>query len=167
MGAGESRERVLTAETELLAHGRNWWLSSPRRPAAAPATSLVARDVAIGVPAAGSVGAAAAPPDGPAPRGQHIHTVMLQQEPPPAGAAARAPPLVLVHGYGTGLGYWYPGLTPLAERWPGAVYAVDALGSGLSTRTEEDSARSVPTARAGILLGSAASRCVGPGHRAE
>eukprot|EP01052_Picozoa_sp_SAG31_P014859 SAG31_NODE_938_length_10882_cov_18.550032_2_plen_147_part_00 len=111
---------MVTAESELLAHGRGWWLGSARRPADAPVTSLTVKDVQIG-------------------GDQVIHCAIAEQL-DGGGAPQRSnPPLVLIHGYGCGLGYWYPALTPLAEKWPGAVYAVDNLGSGLSTRSQRDS----------------------------
>jgi pimeloyl-ACP methyl ester carboxylesterase len=44
------------------------------------------------------------------------------------------PPLVMMHGFASGIGMWYAALPSLAEQYKGPLYAVDSFGSGLSTR---------------------------------
>lgn len=64
--------------------------------------------------------------------GCELHMVQCRRVEGPDGA--RAPPLVLLHGYGSGTGIYYAALPPLAEAWPGSVYALDSPGCGLSSR---------------------------------
>lgn len=61
--------------------------------------------------------------------GHTIHTVKYA-----GGGRASGPPLLLVHGYGSGIGIFYSVLPILATYWPGDVYAIDLLGCGLSSR---------------------------------
>lgn len=49
-------------------------------------------------------------------------------------AAACKSPMVLVHGFGSGIGIYYAALPQLANKWNAPVFAVDSLGCGLSTR---------------------------------
>eukprot|EP00939_MAST-03C_sp_MAST-3C-sp1_P002601 g2601.t1 len=65
--------------------------------------------------------------------GRSIHTVSIERrEGDKAGNDYG--PLVLLHGYGGGVGMFYSILPQLASRWHGAVYALDSPGCGLSTR---------------------------------
>jgi len=55
---------------------------------------------------------------------------------PSRAAAEEGMPLVLVHGYGGGIGMFYNSAPPLVDSWPGTVYVVDMLGCGLSSRPQ-------------------------------
>ncbi|XP_041031346.1 (Lyso)-N-acylphosphatidylethanolamine lipase isoform X2 [Carcharodon carcharias] len=61
------------------------------------------------------------------PSNHRIWTLALSPE-----TLARRTPLVLVHGFGGGLGLWVQNLEPLSRRQP--VYAFDLLGFGRSSR---------------------------------
>jgi cardiolipin-specific phospholipase len=45
-------------------------------------------------------------------------------------------PLVIMHGYGNGIGYLFPNLVPLASKTRRKVFGIDMLGFGLSSRPE-------------------------------
>ena len=59
-----------------------------------------------------------------------IHTVKCTK---PAGNGPKLPPMVLIHGYGGGVGMWYATL-PLLSKLDRDVFAIDTMGCGLSSR---------------------------------
>ena len=65
------------------------------------------------------------------PRGCLIHQVQYHSS---TTDRLEAPPLVALHGFGSGVGIWYRALPALAAQWPGPVLALDWFGCGMSTR---------------------------------
>eukprot|EP00941_MAST-03F_sp_MAST-3F-sp1_P006345 g6345.t1 len=61
-----------------------------------------------------------------------IHTVRVKK------STNGDPPIVFLHGYAQGSGLFYSLLPVVARRYPGEIYAVDALGSGLSSRPDDE-----------------------------
>lgn len=47
-------------------------------------------------------------------------------------------PMVLMHGFGSGIGVYFAALPGLANTWDGPVLAIDSLGCGLSSRPVHD-----------------------------
>lgn len=128
---GGSSSALARAEHELLSRGVEWWTrvsrarevpSSPRPSpplSSPPPVAFSLRDVPIG-------------------DGLHIHTAEyspseMEEERRSAGGGEQ-PPLVMMHGFGTGLGIYYAALPALAERWAGRILALDSLGCCLSSR---------------------------------
>jgi len=62
-----------------------------------------------------------------------IHTLRSTSA---AGCNSEEPPVVLVHGYGSGVGMWFATLPLLVSRLNRQVLAIDLPGCGLSTRPE-------------------------------
>lgn len=130
MGNFEStRSHALRAENELLNWGVDWWESWKSRHSGAAyaeadsenssrAVEFRSYDVNLD-------------PDG----HEFIHTVRFAKKHSGPGETAKMKtPLVLMHGYGSGIGIYSTALPQLAEKWPGDVYAIDSRGSGLSSR---------------------------------
>ncbi|KAJ1925956.1 hypothetical protein IWQ60_004217 [Tieghemiomyces parasiticus] len=71
---------------------------------------------------------------------QFLRTVALERGDDSYATTAdgqEAAPLVLAHGFGTGLGIFYRNYEPLAVRSGRRVYGIDWLGMGLSTRPRD------------------------------
>jgi cardiolipin-specific phospholipase len=119
MGSSPSAE-LQSAEDALLTFGRDWWKTARGSAAALPP----AFDV-IDVPIPGE---------------RSVHTLHRAAPPPGQDAltSANRPPLVLLHGFGSGAAMFYGALPALSEAYPGDVYAVDMLGCGLSSRPRGD-----------------------------
>lgn len=116
MGGGQS-QALIQAENNLLRAGREWykgWREAHMTPTPGSATdiSYSVSDVPIG-------------------KERTIHTLEYVSNERKGGDGV---PLVCMHGYGTGSGMYYAALPALAERWQGKVYAIDSLGSALSSR---------------------------------
>jgi pimeloyl-ACP methyl ester carboxylesterase len=95
-------------------------------PRTAGLNSIVLRPA---LPAASSSTAAASPPATAAAPGLRS---------PQTPAALRQPPILLLHGYGAGLGFWFRNLPKMVSR---TVFAVDWLGLGGSDRPVETAPR--------------------------
>ena len=65
-----------------------------------------------------------------------LHTVKCTPKPqkPSSPLPTSKIPLVLLHGYGNGIGYFSRMVAPLSDRFPSGVFAVDLPGFGLSSR---------------------------------
>merc|ERR1711998_591211 len=72
------------------------------------------------------------PIDVPVPGG-HVHMVQYKAE---ADEDADGVPLVLLHGFGSGVGIYNATLPVLRSRWRGPIYALDWFGMGRSARPE-------------------------------
>ena len=107
------------AEQALLRGGYSWYLKWCSRREQVPKISIYTQDVPIG-------------------DSQHIHTVeyVKEDDRPPTDDQDNNddPPLVCMHGFGTGVGIYYAALPALADRWRGRVIAIDTLGCGQSSR---------------------------------
>lgn len=115
-----SRTDLVEAEHKLHMWGLRWWEDarttlSPGVGSSSPPLTFEQKDVPIG--------------DG----GVHAGSE-LQMHHVVYGAERSGPALVFVHGFGSGTGIFYAALPLFAERHLGPVYAVDMLGSGLSSR---------------------------------
>ncbi|KAJ1651101.1 hypothetical protein IWQ61_008252 [Dispira simplex] len=64
--------------------------------------------------------------------GRFIRTLRVDQ--PTAEKNQALPPLVMTHGFGTGLGIFYRNYAPLAQSTGRQIYGLDWLGMGLSAR---------------------------------
>lgn len=65
-----------------------------------------------------------------------INTLVVDEQDVEEGAAGRRN-VVLCHGFGAGLGFFYRNLRPLSQAIPhGRVYAIDLLGMGRSGRPD-------------------------------
>ncbi len=146
--ADQPRDDALAAERNILEWGRDWWKAYRGSPAGARvlAASLPpGARAALPADAAASVGGLtfeqldhdAGTLEGVGPVKLHAVRVRRRGEaaaPDGEADAPTRPPLVVLAGYGSGIGIYYTVLPGLAELWKGPVYCVDWLGCGLSSR---------------------------------
>jgi len=67
-------------------------------------------------------------------KGSFLHTVEVKNDKPTKS------PVVIMHGYGNGIGYLFQNLRPLSNLLPKrSVFGIDMLGFGLSSRPSWDS----------------------------
>ena len=115
------RQQQLEAEARLLNSGLEWWRTISRD----HQLSWTVRDVSIhDVDGMHRTKAGT--------EALQIHTIEYHcagKTPAPA-----VPALVCLHGFGFGAALYYAALPALAAEWNGAVFAVDTLGCGLSSR---------------------------------
>ena len=136
---GNTEARLRKAEEDVLSLGVAWyntwkaehqeWASSTDCRLTFEASSVRAGPVADPLVDPAGKGASRGEETALSPQ---IHTVSYK-----AGKEGRTwdqPPLVVIHGFGCGIGHMYSVMPPLADRWRGPVYAIDMLGSGLSSR---------------------------------
>mmetsp|Transcript_98085 Transcript_98085/g.245786 ORF Transcript_98085/g.245786 Transcript_98085/m.245786 type:complete len:447 (-) Transcript_98085:29-1369(-) len=125
-----SREALVKAEEALLSWGVRWYEdwrhkhghAGAHRP---PSCHFVATDVQIDRADPQLLG--------------HLHQVRYLRGPEGEGANVATqegggPPLVCVHGFGTGIGQFSTALPAIRARWTGPVFALDWFGCGLSSR---------------------------------
>ena len=138
--ANKPRDDALAAERNILEWGRDWWKAYRGSPTGA-------RVLAAGLPNAHALPANAAACVGGLAFEQldhdagtlegvgpvKLHSVRVRR-PGESDDAPSRPPLVILAGYGSGIGIYYTVLPGLAELWKGPVYCVDWLGCGLSSR---------------------------------
>lgn len=120
MGTSQSmkEQRLRDAEKAVLTFGATWYASSHRR----ASVSFEYSDVCTG-------------------NGRTMHTVKCvlptkdsDVEFKESKGNQTREPLILLHGYGGGVGNFYAVLPKLTEKWNGKVYALDAYGCGISSR---------------------------------
>eukprot|EP00750_Incisomonas_marina_P021464 INCI4434.1.p1 GENE.INCI4434.1~~INCI4434.1.p1 ORF type:complete len:455 (+),score=84.45 INCI4434.1:168-1532(+) len=133
-----SLENFISAEQNILHSGLNWWRSVQRAALevgeSPTAVSFKVFDVNISPePDAHPVLHAEQEKFG---KPLHIHTALFTDSESELEAELEdnEVPIVMLHGYGSGLGIYSASLGPLASTLRRKIYAVDGLGCGLSAR---------------------------------